>query len=281
MSAEPLVQCVPNFSEGRDSLTIDAIVGAGRVDGVRVADWSADADHNRMVVTLVGPPDRVVAASIAMAEVAVAAIDLNKHEGAHPRLGALDVLPFVPLRDIDLADCAALALQAAEEIARRLQLPIFLYEAASSQGRSLPFVRKEAFVTLAPDFGPAQPHSTAGAAVVGARGPLIAFNVDLGTHDIRLARSIARELRARYPGRVRALGLALASRGIVQVSMNIVEPQSVSLLEVLAYIGERAPVLRGELIGAVPGYTAFDALRSALRASELRPGQVLLENWPG
>ncbi|MDR3707956.1 MAG: glutamate formimidoyltransferase [Capsulimonadaceae bacterium] len=275
-----LVQSAPNFSEGRDQTVIEAIVAAADgIEGVRVADWSADTDHNRMVVTLVGAPCSVLNAAIAMAGASVRLIDLSKHEGVHPRLGAIDVLPFVPLVDITLDECVSLARDAAKEIASRFDLPVFLYEAASPLHRALPSIRKRAFVDFGPDFGPSKPHPTAGAVVVGARSPLIAYNLDLGCNDLSLARSVARELRRRYPDCVRALGLALPSRGIVQVSMNIISPENVSLPEIIAFVSERAPVLRGELIGALPGYTAFDAVKSALKLGDLKPGQVLLENW--
>ncbi len=280
-----LIQCVPNFSEGRDAAAMGAIVEAVRaMPHVRLADWSADADHNRMVVTFVGPPEAVRAAALAATETAIRVIDIGRHRGVHPRLGALDVLPFVPLRAITLGECAALAVEVGQELATRHGLPVFLYEAATLDGRSLPSVRKDAFHSLAPDFGPSVPHPTAGAAVVGARGPLIAYNVTLATEDLAVARQIARELRAHpeLPG-VRALGLRLSSRGLTQVSMNITRPAETPLLAVFAYVSRRAvelgaEAIGSEVIGALPGYAAFEALRDALRA-DLRPGQVLLENW--
>ena len=259
---------------------MEAIVGAASAGGrVRVVDWSGDPDHNRMVVTLVGDPADVLDSALEMASTALAKIDLMRHQGAHPRLGALDVLPFIPLAGVTIEECVALARSASERLAERFNLPVFLYEAAA-EGRSLPFVRQHAFVDLLPDFGPAHPHPTGGSAVVGARMPLIAFNVDLGSDDLALARRIARDIREAFPGRVRALGLPLSSRGIVQVSMNIVKPAEVSLLDVVEFISARAPVLRSELIGAMPGYTAFDTIRSALKLTDFKPGQVLLENWP-
>ena len=282
----PLVQCVPNFSEGRRPAVVAAIVEAvGATAGVRVADWSADPDHNRMVVTFVGPPEAVRAAALSAAATAVAQIDLGRHEGVHPRLGALDVLPFVPLRGLTLADCAALAREVGQEVAARHGLPVFLYEAAAPAARSLPFVRKEAFRTLMPDFGPDHPPPTAGAAVVGARGLLIAYNIVLATTDLAVARSLARELRAlpTLPG-VRALGLRLPSRGLTQVSMNLTRPAETPLLAVFRHVETRArdfgtSVVESEVIGAVPGPSAFDVLRDALRAPALNPGQVLLETW--
>lgn len=283
----PLVQCVPNFSEGRDPVVVAAIVQAVRdTPGVRLADWSADADHNRLVVTFVGPPAPVQAAALAAAAAAVEHIDLRVHVGVHPRLGAIDVLPFVPLSGITLADCAALAEDTGRELAIRHALPVFFYEAASPESRSLPAIRKHAFGTFAPDFGPAAPHPTAGAVVVGARGPLVAYNVNLATSNITIARTLARELRGltELPG-IRALGLRLPSRGLTQVSMNLTRPAETPLLAVFSYVQARAlelgtVAIDSELIGAMPGPSAFGLLADALQMPTLKPGQVLWENWP-
>ena len=281
----PLLQCVPNFSEGRDPETIQAIVQAVRtVPLVRLADWSADPDHNRLVVTLVGPPAPILEACRAACVVAVQRIDLTRQHGVHPRLGVLDVLPLVPLADLTLEDCAALARELGAELARAHALPVFLYEAASPARHSLPFVRREAFGTIFPDYGPHAPHPTAGAAVVGARGPLIAFNVNLAAADPRAARLIARELReaggAGFRG-VRALGLTLALRAQTQVSMNITRPRDTSVLALAAYIRRRAwelgtEMTGSEIIGALPGFAAMNVLSEALQTT-LLPGQVLWE----
>ena len=289
MSAQSnqVVQCVPNFSEGRDPAVIAAIVDAVRqTPGVRLADWSADPDHNRLVVTFVGPPDAVQAAALASAAAAVQRIDLRAHSGVHPRLGAMDVLPFVPLRDITLTECAVLARSVGTALAERFQLPVFFYEAASPDQRSLPAVRKSAFAAFLPDCGPPIPHPTAGAVVVGAREPLIAFNVNLATADLTIARTIARELRAlpHLPG-IRALGLRLPSRGVTQASMNLTRPAETPLLAVFGYIERRASesgtaALESEIIGVLPGLSAFGTLADALRCPALQPGQVLLETWP-
>lgn len=283
----PLVQCVPNFSEGHDPAVISAIVDAVRqTPGVRLADWSADPDHNRLVITFVGPPDAACAASVAAAETAIERIDLRTHHGVHPRLGALDVLPFVPLRDITLAECAALARSVSTTLADNFALPVFFYEAASADDHSLPLVRKSAFQALLPDCGPNAPHPTAGASVVGAREPLIAYNVNLATSHLSIARTIAREMRVlpRLPG-IRALGLRLSSRSITQVSMNLTQPAATPLLAVFQYVQRRAQelgtsVVESEIIGALPGPAAFGVLADALQAVTLKPGQVLLENWP-
>jgi len=280
----PLIQCVPNFSEGRRSDVIGAIVQTvHQTPDVRLADWSADADHNRLVVTFVGPPEAVKNAALTAAAVAIEQIDLREHQGVHPRIGAIDVLPFVPLANITLEECAEIAREVGQEIAARHDLPVFLYE-ASAEGRSLPIVRREAFQTLWPDFGPAVPHPSAGAAVVGARLPLIAYNVNLIDANLKAARTIARELRegggAGFVG-VRALGLLLASRGLAQVSMNITRPDAAPLLSVFSYVAHRArelgsDALASEVIGALPGFTAFGVLGDALHA-KLKPGQVLWE----
>ncbi len=267
-------------------MTIQAIVDTVRtVRHLRVADWSADPDHNRLVVTFVGPPEPVLEACRAACAVAVQRIDLTRQQGVHPRLGAMDVVPLVPLAGISLEECALLARTLGADLARTHGLPVFLYEAASPHRHSLPLVRREAFHSLAPDFGPPAPHPTAGAVVVGAREPLIAFNVNLATQDLRIARRIARELRASggagFRG-VRALGLALVSRGQTQVSMNITLPRETSLVTLVAYIRRRALELGtemtgSELIGALPAFAATDALGEALQTT-VQPGQVLWDS---
>lgn len=279
-----LIQCIPNFSTGRDAEAINAIVEAVRLTpGVRLADWSADTDHNRLVVTFVGPPEPVRAAALAAAAAAIAHIDLRTHQGVHPRLGVIDVLPFVPLAGITLGECAELARNAGAALAETFGLPIFLYEAASPQNHSLPFVRKAAFQTLQPDCGPALPHPTAGACIVGARELLIAYNVNLATADPSIARAIAREMRVHptLPG-IRALGLLLPSRGLTQVSMNLTRPADTALLAVFQYIERRAAELgttavESEVIGALPGTIAFGLLADALHSPTLLPRQILWE----
>ena len=283
----PQIQCVPNFSEGQDTVVIAAIVDAVRqTPGVRLADWSADADHHRLVVTFVGPPEPVRNAALAAAEAAIRLIDLRHHRGVHPRHGALDVLPFVPLVNISLGECAVLAQEVGRELAERHDLPVFLYEAAAAETPSLPFVRKHIFDTLTPDYGPLSPHPTAGAAIVGARGPLIAYNINLAAEDIQVSRIIARELRTQphLPG-IRALGLALPSRGLTQVSMNVTRPAETPLLAVFEYVQHRAIELgtiavESEVIGALPGPSSFEVIRDALKSVGLKPGQILMENWP-
>jgi len=283
----PLIQCVPNFSAGRDAAAIKAIVDAiRRTPGVHLTDWSADADHDRLVVTFVGPPEPVRAAALAAAAAAIEVIDLRAHSGVHPRLGAIDVLPFVPLSGITLADCAALAVSVGRQLAALYALPIFFYEAASPLARSLPFIRKSAFTILLPDLGPQTPHPTAGAVVAGARGPLIAYNVNLAASDPVIARLIAREMRTfpALPG-IRALGLRLPSRDMTQVSMNLTRPAETPLLSVFQYIERRAAdfdttAVESEIIGVLPNSAAVGVLADALRCPAFRPEQILPRSDP-
>ena len=284
-----IVQCAPNFSEGRRPEVMEAIVSAAsQVKGVRIADWSGDADHNRMVLTLVGEPEQVLLSALAAASVAIDLIDLRSHSGVHPRLGAIDVLPFVPIKGVIMQECAQLAYKAGAEIVRLHGVPVFYYEAAAG-GRSLPYVRKHAFVDLLPEMGPTDaPHLTAGAVVVGARKPLLAYNVELNTTDMIAARKIAMDIRTgQLDGimGVRSLALFLESKQRAQISMNIVDTENVSLLHLFQSISERCMVLgidvvESEVIGAIPGYSAFDVLTDSLKAHGLRPGQILFENWP-
>jgi glutamate formiminotransferase len=233
-----------------------------------------------MVLTLIGEPTDTLRAVLAAAAVAVELIDLNAHDGVHPRLGALDVLPFVPLANITMDECAVLARTAADELWRLHRVPIYLYECASPVARTLPAIRKGAFTEFRPDIGGPEPHPTAGSSVVGARGPLVAFNANLETDDLQIAKRIAGLVRSQYSGRVRALGLALPSRGATQVSMNVIDPAQTDIVSVIAYIEAHAHITDCELIGALPGYNAFESVRSALRVANLKPGQIITETWP-
>ena len=232
-----LVECVPNFSEGRRSDVIDAI--AGRVQstaGVHLLDRTSDADHNRSVLTFAGPAHAVTAAMESAAEEAIARIDMNGHAGQHPRIGGVDVIPFVPLAGTTMDEAIELAREFGRHIAQRFELPVFLYARAAqrSDREVLADIRRPQYEGLrdligtpinAPDFGPARLHPTAGAVAVGARPFLIAYNINLETRDLELAKSIARRVRERSGGlpRVQALGLDLAELGCVQVSMNLLD----------------------------------------------------------
>jgi glutamate formiminotransferase len=238
-----------------------------------VADWSADVDHNRMVVTLLGPPSAVGEGALAVAREAVRRIDLRGHTGAHPRIGAVDVIPFVPIRAASMDECVSLSRRIGEVLAEELDLPVYLYEASAPRGRraALPDVRKGGFEGLftapltglrSPDYGPAAPHPTAGAVVIGARGPLVAYNVNLESGDAAIARRIAAAIRADRTANpaltgVRALGLALPSRNQAQVSLNLTRPDLTPLPPVFDFIRaaaaiEEIGVRESEIIGLIP-----------------------------
>ena len=267
-----LVECVPNFSEGRKTETVDRLASAiSSVPTACVLDTHIDPDHNRSVITFVAAPEKIVEAALSAVTLATKLIDMRQHTGVHPRLGATDVLPFVPLTGVTMADCVALAHQAGERIARELSIPVFFYERAALKPDrvNLEDVRRGALELLreqiavdpnrAPDAGPLLVHDTAGAIAVGARPFLIAFNINLRTTDVVVARRIARTIRARHGGLpfVKALGFELSTRGLVQVSMNIVNYEVTGITQ--AYEAVRREVeLDGveiastELVGLIP-----------------------------
>ncbi len=230
-----MLECVVNISEGRRLDIVDAVAAAAGID---LLDVHHDGDHHRSVLTLVGRhAPRSVAAT------AVAAIDLRQHQGAHPRLGAVDVVPFVPLGSATLDDALAARDDFGAWAGRELGLPCFVY----GPERSLPDVRRNAFVSLEPDFGPARPHPTAGAVAIGARGVLVAYNLWLAEPDLTRARALARQLRG--PA-VRALGLAVGDQ--VQVSMNLIDPERVGPAQAYDQVAAQATVDRAELVGLIP-----------------------------
>ena len=289
-----IVECVPNFSEGRDLEKIARISDSfrNRAD-VRLLDCQHDADHNRMVITAIGAPDAVADAVLDAMGEAVACIDMNRHQGQHPRMGAVDVVPFVPVRGMTMEAAVALARKVAEAAAERFALPIFLYEkAANSPAReNLAEVRRGQFEAMAaklqqpewqPDFGPAAPHPTAGVTAVGARAPLVAFNVNLGTADLTVADRIARQVRhlgggLRY---CKAMGVALAERGIVQVSMNMTDYSKTALYRVVELIRIEArrygvPVVGSEIVGLVPMAALVDTAAYYLGLEGFDQAQVI------
>ncbi|MCC6743324.1 MAG: glutamate formimidoyltransferase [Acidobacteria bacterium] len=271
-SDTPILECIPNFSEGRDSAVVDEIVGAiASVPGVLLLRRESDGDHNRSVVTFAGPPAAVVDAAVAGASAAVARIDLNRHTGAHPRMGAVDVVPFVPIRGLTMSDAVVYAREAAERIWRELALPVYLYEESATRGShvNLADLRRGQFEGIreaiatdpvrTPDIGGPAVHPTAGIVAVGARKPLVAWNVLLATTDVSIAKSIAREVRGSSGGMptVKALGFAIPSKGCVQVSMNLTDytttPMHAAFEAVRAAAGRLGVEILGtELIGLVP-----------------------------
>lgn len=292
---KPRVLCVPNFSEGQNEETIQAIAHAAAQAGVQVHHLSWDRDHHRMVLAFSGTPAQVKRAVLQAGAEAVARIDLNRHQGAHPRIGAVDVVPFVPLQSLTLAQAVEFSLTVARAFARRLRVPVYLYEHSAREGRvrDLPTLRKGGFEgwihqpldgERKPDFGPGRLHPTAGATVIGVRDPLIAFNVNLRTDNVEIAREIARRIRREREDNphltgVRALGLDLPSRQLVQVSLNLTRPDATNLSLVFAYVQSQARALGAEvdgseLIGVLPQEGAVRALGSALE-TVIDPAQVI------
>ncbi|MDQ6701227.1 MAG: glutamate formimidoyltransferase [Acidobacteriota bacterium] len=277
-----IVECVPNFSEGGDSRIIDAIVRAIDGAGGVVLDRTADADHNRCVVTFAGSPETIAEAAFAGVVEAVAAIDLTRHKGVHPRIGAADVVPFVPVSGVTLEECAHIAQQVGERIWRELRVPVFFYEAAArcSERVRLETVRLGA-ARMHPDLGDT-PHPTAGFTIVGARKFLIAWNINLDTDRLDAARHIARRIRFSSGGLpcVKALGLPLASRNQVQVSMNLTDFEQTPLHVVFEAVAAEArargiAIAGAELIGLIPAKALQLSAGYDFRWENFRPDMVL------
>lgn len=266
--AGPLIECVPNFSEGRDRQTVQAIEHAIRsVPGVILLRSEMDPDHNRSVITFAGPPDAVAQGAVSGIAVAAERIDLRRHIGVHPRIGSADVVPFVPLENSTLEDCAAIAHRVGESVWNKLGVPVYFYEAAarSPERRALENVRRGGFEhpALLPDLGGPALHASAGACVIGARKLLIAFNVDLNTTDLSIAQAIARKIRASSGGlpSLKAMGVPLASRNLVQVSMNLTDFKQTSLLEAYDAVQKEASahgitIAGTQIVGMVPQQAA-------------------------
>ena len=290
----PVIECVPNVSEGRRPDVIDAMLGAiRRVEGVRLLDHSSDASHNRSVLTMVGEAAPLQEAVLALYASAIDAIDLRAHQGEHPRLGAVDVVPFIPIEGATMADCVALARETGANVAARFALPVFLYEdAATTPARvNLEEIRRGEFEGLpakmarpewAPDFGPPRPHPTAGATVIGARMPLIAFNINLATDRLDVAKSIAAAVRHSSGGFrfVKAMGVTLADRGIVQVSMNLTNYEKTPIFRVFDAVKREAArygvaVLASEIVGLVPAAALVSTAEYFLQLEDFKAGQVL------
>lgn len=293
-----IVQCVPNFSEGRRQKVINRIVAAmSQVPGVHVLDVQADLDHNRSVVTIVGAPHAVVEGAFQGIAEAAHLIDMNHHRGEHPRMGATDVVPFVPVRDVTMEDCVALARQLGERVGSDLGIPVYLYEAAATHPnrRNLADVRRGEFEGLreematsperAPDFGPAT-MGPAGATAIGARPPLVAFNVYLNTGDVTPAKAIAKAVRHSSGGLrfVKALGLIV--EGQAQVSMNLTDFRRTPIHRVLELIRAEATrygltVTRSEVVGLLPSQALVDAAQFYLQLEGFSPDQVLENRLQG
>jgi glutamate formiminotransferase / 5-formyltetrahydrofolate cyclo-ligase len=301
----PVIECVPNFSEGVDARRVEAIVAAMRVEGVHLLDWSMDPDHNRSVVTIAGEPSAVVEAAIRGVGKAVELIDLTRQQGVHPRIGAADVVPFVPVSGIKLEQCALLARQAGLEIWRRFGVPVFFYEAAAARPdrANLEEVRRGQFEGLReavrketarrPDLGGPGLHPTAGACAVGARKFLVAYNIYFDSTDVAIARAIAREIRAATGGLKGVKAMGVLARGRAQLSMNITDFQTTPISQVYRAISELASIHKvapaeGEVIGLIPEAACERESEWMRQLSEFDPQTKILEHrlqtplaWPG
>ena len=289
-----ILECVPNFSEGRDLEKIEKIVDSfrGRAD-VKLLDYQLDKDHNRLVVTSVGAPEAIKPAVIAAMGVAIELIDMRQHEGQHPRMGAIDVVPFIPVKNMSMTEAVDISKDVAREVSETYSLPVFLYErsARSPERQNLAAIRKGEFEGMAakirdpkwyPDFGPEEIHPTAGVTAVGARMPLVAFNVNLDTANMDIANAVARKVRhvsggLRY---CKGIGVALKERGIVQVSMNMTDYTKTALYSSFELVRMEArrygvDVVGSEIVGLVPMEALVDTAAYYLGLENFTIGQVL------
>lgn len=289
-----IMECVPNFSEGRDLQKIDKIVAPFRgKQGVKLLDYSNDEDHNRLVVTVVGEPEPLRDAVLEAIGVAVELIDLNHHQGQHPRMGAVDVVPFIPIQNVTMEEAVALSKEVGKEVAKRYNLPVFLYEKSASapHRENLAAVRKGEFEGMAekikqpewhPDFGLAERHPTAGTVAIGARMPLVAYNINLNTPSLEIAHDIAKKIRfigggLRY---CKAMGVELKDRGITQVSINMTDYTRTSLYRAFELVRVEArrygvSIVGSEIIGLVPMEALIDTASYYLGLENFSMEQVL------
>jgi glutamate formiminotransferase/glutamate formiminotransferase/formiminotetrahydrofolate cyclodeaminase len=290
-----IVECVPNFSEGRNQATVQALIDAvASVSDVRLLNHTSDPDHHRSVLTVVGEPEAMIEAMFRSIRVATDLIDLRSHCGVHPRVGATDVVPFVPIKGLSMQDCVQAAKRLGHRVGNELDIPVFLYERAASHRDHAPLesVRRGGLEGLAfrmasdpdwtPNFGPSRLHDTAGAIVIGARPPLVAFNVNLLSADVNLARSIAAAIRQSNGGlpHLKAIGVELPSRGMVQVAINLTDYEATSLhaafTAVRSQADDRGVAIAGaEIVGLVPLSAMVSAAKEALRLDHFEPSQVL------
>jgi len=289
-----LVECVPNFSEGRDPAKVDAIIEAMKIPGVYLLDREMDSDHNRCVITLVGEREAIQEAAIRGVGTAAELIDLTKHQGAHPRMGAADVVPFIPIDGVTIEDCVAMARHVGAEIAKRFQIPVYLYEAAATtpERQNLENIRRGQFEGIRadiatnparkPDFGEPRVHPTAGATVVGARKFLIAYNVFLNTPDVDIAKKIAKAVRFSSGGLRFVKGAGFLVRGLAQVSMNLTDFEQTPIHRVFEYVKREAarygviPV-SSEIVGLIPKKALEQAAEWFLQVENF-DSSLILEN---
>lgn len=289
-----LVECVPNFSEGRDKAKVDAIIEAMKMDGVYLLDQEMDADHNRCVITLVGEREPIMEAVLRGVGKASELIDLTRHQGAHPRMGATDVVPFIPIEGLTLEDCVRMARQVGQEIWKRFQIPVYLYEAAAArpERQNLENIRRGQFEGIRdeiattpsrmPDFGDPRVHPTAGATVVGARKFLVAYNVYLNTPNVEVAKKIGKAVRFSNGGLRYVKGMGIPVRGLAQVSMNLTDTDQTPVARVFEYVKREAArygvmPLSSEIVGLIPKRALEDAAEWFLQIENF-DSSMILEN---
>jgi glutamate formiminotransferase len=288
-----IIECVPNISEGRRKEIVEEIVNNLKLTGVKVLDYSSDPDHNRSVITFVGDKETVKKGALQVARDAVRLIDLRAHHGTHPRMGAVDVIPFIPIKNVTMKDCVEISKEVGKQIADELHVPVYLYaeSATAPERKKLPNIRKGEFEGFfekiklpewAPDFGERAVHPTAGVTAVGAREFLIAYNINLGTTDLKIARKIARSIRESSGGLqyIQAKGMELKDKGCVQVSMNILNYKKAPLYRVFEIVKMEAQrygvsVLESELIGLMPMKAALDSLAFYMQFPKLTADQIV------
>ncbi|MHB1406965.1 MAG: glutamate formimidoyltransferase [Desulfitobacteriaceae bacterium] len=288
-----VVECIPNISEGRRLDVVEEIVGeVKKVPGVTLLDYSSNADHNRTVITFIGEPEGVLEAAWQLISKAADKIDLGRHQGEHPRMGATDVCPFVPVREVTMDECVELARKLGERVGQELNIPVYLYERAATrpERRNLAEVRRGQYEGIKesintperkPDYGPSV-MGKAGAIAIGARPPLVAFNINLGTTNLDIAKAIAKGIRGSSGGfvNIKALGVELAAQGMVQISMNMVDTQATPLYRAMEYIKAEAahygvPVIGSEIVGLVPLDSMLDVASYYLKLGDFSYEQIL------
>jgi glutamate formiminotransferase len=290
-----IIECIPNVSEGRRPDVIEGFVERIRRSGVRVLDYSSDPSHNRSVLTLAGTATALKQGVVALFEAAIEAIDLRSHRGEHPRLGAVDVVPFVPIEGVTMIDCVALAKEVGAAVAEKFRVPVYLYEEAADNPlrKNLEDIRRGEFEGLvakmqqpgwAPDFGPSSPHPSAGASVIGARMPLIAYNINLNTDRLDVAKKIAAAIRQSSGGfrYVKALGVKVDDRNLAQVSMNLTNFEKTPIFRVFETVKREAArygvnVLESEIVGLVPSAALVSAAEYYLQLERFSMPQILEE----
>jgi len=287
-----MIESIPNFSEGTDEGVINQIISVFKNAEIRLMDYTYDGYYNRLVVTIIGEPQKVKGALLAAADVAIGTIDLHTHSGAHPRMGAVDVVPFVPLRDISMEECITLSREFAQELSQRHDLPVFLYDesASSPERRDIDYLRKGEFEGLEshmkevpPDYGPPTPHPTAGATMTGAREIMVGLNVNLGTSDITIAKKIAKAIHARSGGLAFVKAMACTYDGLTQVGMSNINFRKTPLYRQLELIKMEAArfgvdVVSTEFCGLIPLDALIDVCKYYLRVEELDQKKIIEMN---